>query len=186
MSEHPLRERIIRFAYENPKPQEDLLKVLKLDFRSETQPEPSHESLEALLDTLAMLRALQVVHQNGHWNAHGDPYYGDHLLLQRLYEAVDDEMDTLAEKITSMYGAGSIDPASQLAHMSFYINDWEKRSDHYLTRSLAAEEDFQIMLKDLYTFLDEMGTLSLGMDDFIMALASDHETAVYLLRQRTQ
>ena len=35
---------------------------------------------------LVYLKHLAAIHQNHHWTAIGDPYYGDHLLFQRLYE----------------------------------------------------------------------------------------------------
>ena len=46
------------------------------------------------------------------------------------------------------------------------------------------EEHLQRALKITYDELKARGELSLGLDDFLMATASAHETALYLLRQR--
>jgi DNA-binding ferritin-like protein len=54
--------------------------------------------MNILLQLLAILRALQWSHQTAHWKVRGEPFYGDHLLFQKLYEAVGEEIDTLAEK----------------------------------------------------------------------------------------
>ena len=47
---------------------------------------------------LVHLKFLYEVHQNHHWVCMGDPFYGDHLLFQKLYSCVVDEIDSVAEK----------------------------------------------------------------------------------------
>jgi len=142
------------------------------------------ETSDCLLDLLALLRAVQVIHQNAHWNVKGETYYGDHLLFQRLYEAVGAEIDTLAEKITAMFGSYCVSSSDQASRIESFVSDWEHTYPCYVTRSLYAEKQLQIIFKEAYDFLDECGTLSLGMDDFLMAAANAHETAIYLLQQR--
>ena len=46
-----------------------------------------------LLQLLAILRALHWSHWTLHWKVKGDPFYGDHLMYQRLYEAVVEEIN---------------------------------------------------------------------------------------------
>jgi|AntDeeMinimDraft_6_1070357.scaffolds.fasta_scaffold15226_2 hypothetical protein len=48
----------------------------------------------------------------------------------------------------------------------------------------SEEESLEAFLEVLYNFLSDAGTLTLGMDDFIMSLASTHETHLYLLKQK--
>jgi hypothetical protein len=50
-------------------------------------------------------------------------------------------------------------------------------------RGLLSEDDIQNVIKDTYDTLTDSGEMSLGMDDFLMAMASEHETNTYLLRQ---
>lgn len=142
--------------------------------------------MNLLLQVLAILRALQWSHQTAHWKVRGEPFYGDHLLYQRLYEAVGEEIDTLAEKIVGMYGPGAITNLSVLSDTHRFIAEHARTGagDSSYQCALQMEEHLQRALKVAYDELKASGELSLGMDDFLMATASAHETALYLLRQR--
>ena len=61
--------------------------------------------LVTLLDLWASLRSAHHVYWTLHWQAKGAPYYGDHLLYQRLYEARVKEIDRVAEAIAALYGS---------------------------------------------------------------------------------
>jgi DNA-binding ferritin-like protein len=142
----------------------------------------SEGSVELLSTLLAYMRALQWVHHTNHWEVAGD--YGDHLLLQRLYEAMDDEIDTLAEKIVGLYTTMAVDAVDQsrLNHQFIQgLAQWNRP----LNQSLVAEKTFQRILVTVRERLEANGSLTLGLDDFLAATASAHETAVYLLKQRT-
>ena len=143
------------------------------------------ENIELLVGLLGVLRALKWNYWNSHWMTKGGPYYGDHLLFERLYsEVIDEQIDTLAEKITSE------DPdilSSNLMRRAFnkFLDTNEEYQDSF-QRGLAMEEHFQKTAKIVYQELKNSGDLSLGMDDFIMATANERETVIYLLRQRTR
>lgn len=66
--------------------------------------------LVTLLDLWAALRSAHHVYWTAHWQAKGAPYYGDHLLYQRLYEARVKEIDRVAEAIAAIYGADKLAP----------------------------------------------------------------------------
>ena len=105
--------------------------------------------------------------------------------FERLYsEVIDEQIDTLAEKITSE------DPdilSSNLMRRAFNkFLDTNKEYQDSFQRGLAMEEHFQKTAKIVYQELKNSGDLSLGMDDFIMATANERETVIYLLRQRTR
>lgn len=142
----------------------------------------------AMADLLACMRALSMVHQNAHWNASGEPYYGDHLLYQRLYEAVAAEIDSLAERAIGVFGA-SIQTHSQMARMFTYIKLFEpKRSgsiNYHLLRALQAEQVFLSLLQKVHGFLEKTGTSTMGLDDLLTGIFSAHETHLYLLKQRS-
>jgi len=143
-------------------------------------------SLTALQIFLACLRGAHWAHWTSHWQVKGDPYYGDHLLMERLYTGLIEEIDMLAEKIVGSYGGGAVAPVGQaqiMANALLPILEMQSQEDPLL-RALIVEECLQKVFKRVYDFLDSQETLSLGMDDFIMSLASAHETNVYLLRQR--
>lgn len=64
--------------------------------------------LVSLLDLWASLRSAHHVYWTLHWQAKGAPYYGDHLLYQRLYEARVKEIDRVAEAVAALYGADKL------------------------------------------------------------------------------
>lgn len=73
-----------------------------------------NKACDILCVLLATLRAAHLIHWTGHWQVKGDTQYGDHLLLERVYTALADEIDTLAEKVVSTFGCEAVDPISQI------------------------------------------------------------------------
>lgn len=142
-----------------------------------------HASRSVLTAALASMEAVRWIHWTGHWAVKGDAAYGDHLLFERMYDAMTVEIDTLAEKCVGMFGPSAIDPFSLLAKAAVHSERF-KSLDCLHKRSLAAEEDLQVTIRTVYDLLKGMGSLSLGMDDYLMSLANSHETFVYLLQQR--
>lgn len=136
---------------------------------------------------LAVLRGVHWSHWTSHWQVKGDNSYGDHLLMQRLYEGVIEEIDTLAEKIAGTYGSDALNPVDQaqiMANKLLPIAEIQSQGDP-IERALFVEEALQKIFKVIYKNLKERDALTLGLDDFIMATANQHETYLYLLRQRT-
>lgn len=147
--------------------------------------ESSEEDLEdspKLLWLLALLRAQYWSYQQSHWTTRGDVFYGNHLLFQRLYSSVPDQVDGLAEKIVGMYGPDFLDQEDLLGMFLFWNERWDEVGCLH-ERGLTSEEDCQTVLQSTYDELKETGEITLGMDDFLMSLASDHETNQYLLQQ---
>jgi DNA-binding ferritin-like protein len=136
-----------------------------------------------LQQVLAHLKALAWVHWTCHWQVQGDPFYGDHQLFERLYDALPESIDDLAEKIVFLYGREAVDPIL-LEEMSLQVLKNNLTSKSLYLKALAMEQSLQTLLKSTYTNLKENNLLSLGMDDFIMSLANKHETHLYLLKQR--
>jgi hypothetical protein len=48
------------------------------------------------------------------------------------------------------------------------------------------EDLLQRVLKAAYKALKDSGDLTLGLDDYLMALANKHETNVYLIKRRLE
>lgn len=140
---------------------------------------------QQLSDLLATLRAVHFIHWTGHWQVKGNPYYGDHLLLQRLYEGLDNEIDTLAEKLVAMFGVEIVNPAQQSVRMNQIIQSLSTIQNPIM-RSLNAEKKLMRLLEHTFKNLEKQNSLSLGMNDFIAATANAHETYIYLLQQRTR
>lgn len=140
------------------------------------------DKLSALQHLLALLRALQFSHLTSHWQVRGLPFFGDHRMFERLYHAVGDEIDSLAEKIVGDFGPEAVEPVAQAAKVAAVLADCAHTTP--VERALMLEDKLQGMLRNLHHELKEAGDMSLGLDDFLMATANAHESALYLLRQR--
>jgi len=137
---------------------------------------------------LCSLRAAHWLHWTSHWQVKGKSFYGDHTLLDRIYNSLIEEIDSLAEKLVAEFGSESVDPAPQaqmMANKLIPIVEAKSMRDPIL-RALFVEESLQKIFKISYEVLKQRGFLSLGMDDYIMSIANAHETNLYLLRQRTE
>ncbi len=139
-------------------------------------PDTIHSAKDAVSVVLAYLHALQWNHQASHWQSEGDASYGDHLLFQRLYDAVTEEIDGLAEKMVGLYGNTAVDAKTQAVLMPRVLSRWAHESDPF-KRALLAEDMFQVALKATVE-------LPLGLDNMLRTLADTHETHLYLLQQR--
>lgn len=138
--------------------------------------------LDKLTHILSILRAAHWAHWTSHWQVQGEPFYGDHLMLSRMYEAIEEEIDTLAEKIVGEFGAQAVDPVEQM-HLAMQVLTEHENADP-VVRSLSIEDYIQAELDVTYRQLKQGNMLSLGLDDFIMSIANAHETHLYLLRQK--
>lgn len=149
---------------------------------------PHHRSMR-LCGVLGYLRFLRHWYETMHWNASGSSSYGDHLLYERLYDSTDANIDTLAEKIVQLFGAGALTAKGNLQCM----NDAMSMAESCMNQSplgetpevaLVMERGLQDLLALVFEEMDYEGSLSMGLNDFLMSLASSHETHLYLLQQR--
>lgn len=137
-----------------------------------------------LAGLLGILRALKWNYWNSHWMVSGNPYYADHLLFERLYgEVIDAQIDTLAEKIVA-YDPNILSEDVMRDAFNGFLDRY--RSNNPFQRGLDMENHFGSAVKSVYNTLKNSDELSLGMDDFLMATASERETVIYLLQQRTR
>ena len=116
-----------------------------------------------------------------HWQVTGS--YGDHLMFQRLYEKVDEEIDGLAEKLTGLFGNEAVDGPLQAHHMTRFLSNFAAEGDPII-RALNTERAWQAILKRVLDYLDAHGDLGLGLDNMLRTFADDHETHSFLLQQR--
>lgn len=139
-------------------------------------------SVDDLRQLLALLRAQLFVYQDAHWQVAGPQFYGDHLLFERLYNSVGEQIDTLAEKMVAMFGPSSVDAEMLVSLTMGWVRRWSPEKDFH-RRGLLAEQECLVALERTYRRLREAKSLSLGMDDFLMATVNDHEQNLYLLQQ---
>lgn len=143
---------------------------------------PSNDrGLVAMQELLAVLRAAYMTYRTEHWSVHGDDYYGNHLMLQRIYEETEKHVDATGERIVGYWGPEAVDQAKQSKRVEHWMRDFEHKDP--LRGSLKAAKAIQKQIDTAYRTLDKEGDLSLGLDDFLMAMSNDKDTHVYLLEQ---
>ena len=121
---------------------------------------------------LVRLRFLATVHQTHHWTAKGDPFYGDHLLYQRLYDAVVVDIDALAEKAVGLGSSDNVNLPLQAAQLAQLCNDYGTTmtlpvASGLAQRSLVAEVGFLRCAAHCADSLNENGQLTRGLDNFL-------------------
>lgn len=147
-------------------------------------------AVKHLRQLLSILRAQYWLYQNLHWEVQGDAFYGSHLLFQRIYEGdegegdegIQGEVDALAEKMVGTYGNDAVASAVLIALVSQWLQKWSQ-VECLFRRALYSELYARACIRRTYDQLKASGSLSLGMDDLLMGLDSDHETNEYLIRQ---
>lgn len=123
---------------------------------------------------LRQLQGIKAGAQLAHWNATGPQGYSDHLLYERIYTAMDDLVDTLAEKYVSYFETPV--PASAVVPLL---------DEPLSVAALVAEaRNTSDVLRHKATMSYDMETLQVtpaGLDDYLMSLNNKLDTFYYLL-----
>jgi len=148
----------------------------------------NRRSVSLLQDLLAKLRVLRWHYHTTHWRVRGESFYGDHLLFERLYAgdtpSVDDQIDALAEKMVAYYGRDVVSSQAVWPEATAFMQSSLQTSDCPYEQALTMENEVQKSIQKAYSAMKDDGSMTLGMDDFLMALANERETPIYLLQQR--
>ena len=142
---------------------------------------------------LSALKSLASIHQSHHWQASGDPSYGDHLLFERLYNATNEHVDSIAEKAVGLGGEDLVCPVKLSEQSLFFtsqactcnLNNIHLPKEIVMT-SLEAEKHFINLLTKCYDSLKKSGMSTLGIENVLQGIADAHESHVYLLQQRSK
>ena len=145
---------------------------------------PDSSSMGLYQDILSLLRASQWLAWTSHWAAQGPQFYGDHKLLQRIYEkeGINDLIDGLGERMVTHFGPISIVPT--LIQRKAREEILAAGGSNPFESLLTIEYRLQDKLKEAWQAEQKANKRSLGMDDWLMSTASSRETVIYLLRQR--
>ena len=133
---------------------------------------------------IATLKAMALIHQHSHWTTRGVPFYGDHLLFERLYNSTLKDLDMAAEKFIGLFGDHVLDYDMQTKLLSQVLSKYSDLEGSPAQMSLTIEKDFLKFSKDAYDCFENEGRMTLGLDDMVMAIASQREESVYLLQQK--
>lgn len=139
---------------------------------------------------LVHLRFLAMVHQTHHWTVKGDPFYGDHLLFDRLYTGVLEDIDAIAEKAVGLGSVDCVDLVLQANQLKIMAQNYGSASTipqqtEFAKRSMLAEISFLRCAAHCALSLKEMGLMTRGLDNLLAGIEDKHESNVYLLKQRS-
>lgn len=144
---------------------------------------------ELLKNILVSLKINLICTQHAHWVAKGDSSYEDHLLFERLYNELLEEIDDYVERAIGLSDESVANPleisklvAEKMPSVVKFNPDGDSKS--LINCVLGSEKYVLNGLEDLYSTLKESDNLTLGLDDLIMSMHSLHEKHTYLLNQK--
>lgn len=145
----------------------------------------SQSRKETLASLLAHAQMSYAAYQMLHWKVAGKSFYGNHLMLQRLYEESQAYTDSLGERLLGLEGDD----------LDLSLADQATRVD-VLMKKVAGDEDAAVIdtalkvatalhkqLAKAYDTIKAQDMMTLGLDDLIMATSSKVEEHMYLLQQ---
>lgn len=139
---------------------------------------------EILAVAVAYLRYLSSMYQNHHWQAQGNDFYGNHLLFERVYKQILEDVDALAEKSAGLFDTSVLNFHKQLSLIKSIGDKFPEHgtTQEHLLHSVSAEQRFVKMLKITQEKLKSTNELSLGLDNLLAQLSDNSESRLYLLR----
>lgn len=149
---------------------------------------PSTALQGRLMELLSTLFTIKNYAWTAHWNARGASFYGDHLLLERIYEKIDKSIDALGERVLA-YTGQSVDYAeltSEMARASGMLSLQAGGSAfaHLSTLVRAAQRQSDELQAMLARGVGSGSTS--GLDNYLTDLNDRLDTFGYLLKQREQ
>src|SRR6478609_956504 len=136
----------------------------------------------ALNSILADEFVLYAKTRGAHWNVEGPDFYNKHLFFEKQYEALDEIMDAVAERIRVLghYAAAKLTEYIELTHLT--QDTREPNTSEGFIRSLLADHEAVIihLRENINYFNDELHDA--GTADFITGLMEKHETMAWMLR----
>ncbi len=120
--------------------------------------------------------------RNAHWNIEGADFHAMHLFFESQYNALDETIDSVAERIRSLghYAPGTVTEFLQLTSLT------EKRgsknsSESFIKDLLGDHEAIIITLREnIDAFANKYKDA--GTNDFITAILEAHEKMAWMLR----
>lgn len=186
-----------------------MMKTLKEIYFNDPNPLQTESTLSQMLEPwsgqqygelgaiLGMLEGLYVLFQKCHWITQGQSFYSDHLLYQRIYETIREEIDAVGEKSVGLGSPTLVSAQRRIKGMDKFIQCVEFKCQQtyqhsgnventYAKKALVAEKMFIETTTKLIDVLKQQNLLTRGLDNHLSDLLDSHEAIVYLLKQRTK
>ena len=161
-------------------------------FDASAPPTDGGEGLvDVLSQLLAHLRAMHLWMHGAHHVSKGPTFAGDHvLILNRIYDEIQEQVDLLAEKGIGLTGDDTLGSpqrimAAAMPVLSGFPEVSSLQQEALMRAAFEIEQTFIAVLERQFHSLEQSGQLSLGLNNFLAGIADTHEGYLYFLRQRT-
>jgi len=146
----------------------------------------SRENLQAVAAELSKLLADEFVlytkTRNAHWNVEGHDFHTMHVFFESQYDALDETMDSVAERIRQLghFAPATLKSFLSLTHLTEQLGE-KNDSQGFIKELLIDHENIIINCRgNINRFANEYGDL--GTSDFITGLMEEHEKMAWMLR----
>ena len=144
------------------------------------------ESISKVVDVLTKVLADEFVlytkTKKAHWNVEGPDFYNKHIFFEQQYEALDEIVDNVAERIRTLghYAPATLKEYLALTHLTEESRE-KNDSTGYIKELLADHESILIHLREnINNFAAELHDA--GTSDYITGLLENHEKMAWMLR----
>jgi starvation-inducible DNA-binding protein len=146
----------------------------------------SQQNLQKVAAALSKLLADEFVlytkTRNAHWNVEGPDFHSMHLFFEQQYNALDETMDSVAERIRQLghFAPATLKSFLSLTHLT-EVSREKNDSQGFLKELVVDHENIIIYIREnINRFANEYGDL--GTSDFITGLMEEHEKMAWMLR----
>ena len=120
--------------------------------------------------------------RNAHWNVEGPDFHSMHLFFESQYEALDDIMDGVAERIRMLghYAPATLKEFLSLTHLT-ERSERKNNSAGFIKDLLEDHESIIVFIRENVTpFASKYEDT--GTSDYITGLMEEHEKMAWMLR----
>ena len=144
------------------------------------------ENISKIVDVLTKILADEFVlytkTKRAHWNVEGPDFYNKHLFFEQQYDAIDEIVDTVAERIRALghYTPATLKDFLALTHLTEELKE-KNDSNGFIKELLLDHENIIIYLREnINPIANELQDA--GTSDFITGLVENHEKMAWMLR----
>ncbi|WP_026728870.1 Dps family protein [Flavobacterium denitrificans] len=144
------------------------------------------ENISKVVDVLTKILADEFVlytkTKRAHWNVEGPDFYNKHIFFEQQYDAIDEIVDTVAERIRSLghYTPATLKDFLALTHLTEELQE-KNDSIGFIKELLLDHESIIIYLRENINFIAN-DLQDAGTSDFITGLVENHEKMAWMLR----
>ncbi|RYJ38274.1 Ferritin Dps family protein [Flavobacterium anhuiense] len=138
--------------------------------------------VEILTKVLADEFILYTKTKRAHWNVEGPDFYNKHIFFEQQYDAIDEIVDTVAERIRSLghYTPATLKDFLALTHLTEELQE-KNDSNGFIKELLLDHESIIIYLRENINLIAN-DLQDAGTSDFITGLVENHEKMTWMLR----